>query len=136
MVRLWIVNAGLDVAFFEKLLELITALTANDIHVVHPFRPVALGWGMNDVTKPLIVSCRYSSPIFIESIQMLQHHAANRSVDFVEAHIVARKFVVVFSLASMVAQHPQPLSHLRIVGCDAAAVAQDGQVFRRKETER
>src|SRR5437764_14320733 len=102
MIGFGIVNAGLDVALFQKSLAIIAAHAANDIHVVHGVRPIAFRWGVDDPAEPLIVSSRNLSPIFIESIQVLEHDAANRRVDFIKSNIIARKFMVVFSLSPMV----------------------------------
>src|SRR5260221_8631180 len=73
--------------------------------------------------------------ILVEAVQMLEHHPSNRSIDLIEAHIVAGKFVIIFPLPAMIAQHAQPVSHLRVIGRDTSAVAKHRQVLGREETE-
>ena len=64
---------------------------------------------------------------------MLQHHAANRALDFVEADIEAGEFVVVFVSAPVIAQHADFFGEGVIVCHETAAIAEHREIFRREK---
>src|SRR5712671_3200817 len=112
MVRFRIMNASLNVSFLEKKLEFVPSPRANHVHVIDGFGPVPLRRRLDDALEPLVITRRELAAIFVEAVEMFEHHAPYRRVDLVKPHIVTWKFMVVFSLAAVVAQHPKPFSHL------------------------
>jgi len=129
-------DAGVNFLGLEKFLQVVTFFAPNDIHVIHRRGPFAHGRRLHHALEPFGVARSNLAAIFVEPVEMLQHHAPDGGIDFVEPHVVTGKFVVVLALATVVAQHPQAFGHLRVVRGDATAVAEHGQVFRREEAER
>ena len=104
--------------------------------MIHRRGPLAHRRRLHDAFKTLVVARGDLAAVLIEAVEMLQHYAADGGVDFVEPDVVAGEFVVVFSLATVVAQHPQAVGVIHFVRRDAAAVAEDGEAFRREKAER
>lgn len=136
VVRLGIMDAGLDGFLLQKFLQVVAFLGADDIHVIRRRGPFAHRRRLDDAFEPGVVTRGDFAAVFVEAVEVLQHHTADGGVDFVEPDVVAGEFMVVFALAAMVAQHPQPVGVIHLVCDDAAAIAEHGEIFRREKAER
>src|SRR5438034_959547 len=83
--------------------------------------------------KTRCVASSDSPPMFVQFRQLSEPDAANRCLNFVEAKIVTDQFVNVLGFATMVPQHLKFLREHGVVRCNAAAIAHDREILRRKE---
>ena len=69
----------------------------------------------------------------VEAVEMLQHRAANCTLNFVEADVESGEFMVVFVPAPVIAQHADLFSEGVVVRRQATAVAEHREIFRREK---
>ena len=105
--------------FFEIRLQLVPLFCFDDIQV--KYLPVVIPQGRRlnrTVLQQLIISRRHAITLFIPGVQMAQFDSEHRSLNSLHTGIVAHHIVVVFSVGTVIPQHPEFPGQALLTGDD------------------
>ena len=125
-------DSGRDPGLEKMLLELIPVFGADHVEVVDspgPSRLMGNGDAAGGEAKQLLIAIGNVPALFIPFLEMLELQSQDAGLNRIQPAVVSFEFVIILLRLPVVAQHPDFLCKLFIVGRNRARFSASAQVF-------